>query len=135
MNLEQHEKRLNETFEMYESLQESHLNTMRTQELPDLNTMTSDRRRASADLQKVLQAFMDVAGSLGGTKSLAVLSKFEVRLNTIMELDEALSTEIEKHRDWIKKNLSHIKKGRQAVRGYKTAGAPPGQPRVFSISR
>lgn len=135
MNLQQHEDLLNEKFGMYESLQERHLNIMKTQEMPDLNIMTLERKHASSELQKVLQQFMDVAGSLGGTKSITILTRFEGRLNTIMELDETISTEIQKHRDWLKNNLSLMKKGKQAVRGYKTAGTIPNQARVFSISR
>lgn len=137
MNLAQHEKNIEQSFENYESLQIRHLDMMKQEDLPlpDLKAMTLERKQSSDHLQTVLNRFMENAGSIGHNKSVSVLTRFEFRLNQIMTLDESISAAIQLHRDTLKKNLLHLKKGKQAIKGYRSAGTAPSQPRVFRISR
>jgi len=103
--------------------------------MPDLNTMNQERKLVSDNLQTVLNQFVENAGIIGGNKSLSVLTHYETRLNAIMKLDQTIADEIERHRTWLKKNLTHLKQGKTAIKGYKTAGINPNTPRVFSLSR
>ena len=136
MDLSQHEQEIEQRFLYYESLQARHLDLMKNVNLPDVKTLTQERKQASDDLQATLNRFMGNAGSLGQSKSLPLLSKFESRLNTIMELDERIASEIERHRGVMKKELNQMKQGKKVIEGYGSAASPPkNQPRVFSISR
>jgi hypothetical protein len=130
------EQKIEQRFLDYESLQARHLDMMKRTNLPDMKALTQERKQASDDLQTALNRFMENAGSLGRSKSIPLLSKFESRLNTIMELDERIASEIERHRGVMKKELSQMKQGKKAIEGYGSAATPQkGRPRVFSISR
>ena len=136
MDVSQQEQEIEQRFLDYESLQTRHLNMMENLNLPDMKALTLERKQASDTLQSALNQFMENAGSLGQKKSLSLLSKFESRLNNIMTLDERIASEIEKHRDSMKKELNQMKQGKKAIKGYGSAVTPPkNQPRVFSISR
>ncbi len=136
MDLSQHEQKIEQKFQIYEALQARHLDMMKNVSLPDMKALTLERKQASDTLQSALNRFMENAGSLGQSKSLSLLSKFESRLNNIMVLDERIASEIEKHRDLMKKELNQMKQGKKAIKGYGSAVTPPkDQPRVFSINR
>ena len=129
----QQKTEIEQKFEVYENLQKRHLEIMKRKELPDLKVMTLERKQASDQLQASLNDFMENAGSI--KNSIALLSRFESRLNAIMTLDERIATEIEKHRDSMKNHLNQMKQGKNAMQGYKSAGKSPEHPRVFNISR
>ncbi len=136
MDLSQQEQEIEQRFLDYESLQTRHLNMMKNIDLPKMKALTQERKQASDYLQSALNRFMENAGSLGQSKSLTLLSKFESRLNTIMELDERIASEIERHRGLMRDELNKMKKGKKAIEGYGSAATPPkNQPRVFNISR
>ncbi|HCY85163.1 MAG TPA: hypothetical protein DHV36_08520 [Desulfobacteraceae bacterium] len=135
MELSDHIEKIEEQFWAYETLQNNHLALMREDRLSDVAALVKERKDASANLQKALNAFVENAGSLGG-RSIELLSTYENRLNDIMALDEQIASEIEKHRGWLKKELSQMKHGKKAIQGYQSAGHPPkNRPRVFSVSR
>ncbi|MCG8633725.1 MAG: hypothetical protein MI863_07860 [Desulfobacterales bacterium] len=133
MNPSTYKKEIEKNFETYEALQSRHLEIIKTKELPDLKAMTLERKQASDQLQASLNRFMENAGSI--KNSLSSLSRYESRLNAIMALDERIASEIEKHRDWLKNQLNRMKQGKNAMRGYKSAGTAGKGPRVFNISR
>ncbi len=136
MDLSQHEQEIEQRFQIYEALQNRHLDMMKDFSLPDMKILTQERKQASDVLQSALNRFMENAGSLGQGKGISLLSKFESRLNNIMVLDERIASEIEKHREQMKKELNQMKQGKKAIKGYGSAGTPPkDQPRVFSINR
>ena len=126
---------IHQRFEAYEDLQSRHLDLLRTNELPDLGQMTLERKTASDDLQLALNKFTENAGLFGGQDNLNVLTRFEARLGSILELDETIGFEIERHRDWLKKELNQLKLGKKAMQGYRPADTPRNKPRVISISR
>ena len=135
MNISQHQAAVEKSFELYEAIQAKHLAQMRNDEMPDLNTMNKERSNASDNLQQTLNSFVENAGSLGGSQSLPLLNRFEKRLNKIMALDADIATEIEKHRDKIKKSMAQMKQGKQALTGYWSAGNETSPNRVVHISR
>ena len=126
---------IKQQFRAYEDLQSSHLNMLKTQEMPDLGLMTRERKRASDSLQEALNGFTDNAAFIGGQKGLTVLTMFEARLGSILKLDGTIALEVKKHRDRLKKNMSQLKKGKTAIQGYRPADPPRNKPRVISISR
>ncbi len=135
MNKEAHINNIRKRFQAYEDLQESHLNLLRTEQLPNLSKMTMERKIASDELQEALNGFMENAGLLHGGSSLNVLNRFETRLGTILKVDDSIAVEIEKHRDELKKTLNRLKHGNKAMQGYRPADTPRNKPRVLSINR
>ncbi|MCG8685538.1 MAG: hypothetical protein MI892_11725 [Desulfobacterales bacterium] len=135
MNKEAHIDNIRKRFQDYEDLQESHLNLLRTEQLPDLSKMTMERKIASDELQKALNGFMENAGLLHGGSSLNVLNRFENRLGTLLKVDDSIAVEIEKHRDELKKSLNRLKHGNKAMQGYRPADTHRNKPRVLSINR
>ena len=135
MNKEAHIDNIRKRFQAYEDLQESHLNLLRTEQLPNLSKMTMERKIASDELQEALNGFMENAGLLHGGSSLNVLNRFETRLGTILKVDDSIAVEIEKHRNELKKTLNRLKHGNKAMQGYRPADTPRNKPRVLSINR
>ncbi|MCD4720744.1 MAG: hypothetical protein K8S13_12945 [Desulfobacula sp.] len=135
MNLEQHKNIIENSFIIYETIQAEHLSILKDQEMPDLNSMTQERENAFLNLKKNLDNLIGNAGSIGGTKSLPLLTEFESRLNTIMGLDEQIAAEIQRHSVELKKHLKHMKQGKAAMNGYRMAGTNSPKPCVLSMNR
>jgi len=135
MNLSQHKNNIENFFKIYENIQTEHLLILKGEEMPDLGAMTRKREAAFLDLKESLDNLVENAGSIGGTKSIPVLSEFEKRLNTIMALDGQIATEIQRHRAELKKHLNHMKRGKAAMKGYNPAGLNPRPPNVLSMNR
>lgn len=134
MDLAQHKNNIENYFKIYEKIQAEHLSVLKNREMPDLNSMTLEREKAFTDLKTNLDNLIENAGSIGGIKSLPLLTEFENRLGTIMGLDEQITIEIQRHRAELKKHLNHMKKGKAAMKGYNPAGAI-NQPHVLSMNR
>lgn len=120
-------------FSAYESLQSRHLELLKSQDIPDLKTMTKDREEVSDRLQAGLNDFMANAGSIKG--GVRLLTDYETRLNAIMALDERIAAEIQRHREELKKALARMKQGKRAMTGYQASGKPVQTSRVFNLSR
>lgn len=135
MDLNQHKNNIENHFKIYETVQTNHLSILKSEQIPDLNAMTTEREKSFVNLKKSLDNLIGNAGSIGGTKSISLLTQFENRLNIIMSLDEQIEAEIKKYRVELKKNLNHMKQGKAAMKGYSPMGADPNRPHVVSMNR
>ncbi len=135
MELNQNITNLEECINAYKSIQTQHLSIMKSESLPDIERMTQERASSFQLLKTSLDSFMENSGSQFGTDSLPLLSKYEDRLATIMKLDEAITIEIKKHRNGLKNNLNRVKKGKEAMSGYKNAVPKSQNPCVLSMNR
>lgn len=119
MGIEQYKQKLELCFTEYESLQNLHLDAMKNESMPDIARMTQDRDKAFEKLKQKINDFVGNAGSHGGENSLPVLTEFETRLTSIMDVSEELSKAIFKYRDNLKTDLAKMQQGKAAMKGYK----------------
>ena len=119
----------------YEKIQAHHLCQMQSETLPDLELMNTERAGAFRTLKAALDTFMGNAGTIYGSDSLSMLSGYEQIVSSMMELDEKIAIEIKKHKDRLKADLARMKKGKQAITGYKSTGTVLSSPKVVSMNR
>lgn len=121
MEVAQQKRILEHSFSEYENLQNLHLEVMGNESMPDIARMTEDRDTSFNKLKQNINEFVGVAGSNGGKDSLPVLAEFETRLKSIMDVSEKLSDAILRYRENVKVDLTKMKQGKAAMRGYKAA--------------
>ncbi|MFH2060653.1 MAG: hypothetical protein ABIJ59_17345 [Pseudomonadota bacterium] len=126
---------IEDCFDRYEKIQARHLEAMETQSMPDLECMTQERSDLFQTLIAQVESFISDAGTRHGSDSLATLSKFENRLESMMMLDDKIKIEIIRHREDLKIHLTRMKKGKNAMNGYKNAVSSSRTPRVLSMNR
>ncbi len=120
MEIEQYKQKLETCFTEYENLQNLHLDVMKNEPMPDIARMTQDRDIAFDKLKQNINDFVGNAGSYGGTGSISVLTEYETRLSSIMDVSEELSKAILVYRENLKINLAKIKQNKTAMQGYKS---------------
>ncbi len=120
MEIELYKQKLEICFTEYENLQNLHLDVMKNEPMPDVARMTQDRDMAFDKLKQNINDFVENAGSHGGTDSISVLTGYETRLSSIMDVSEELSKAILKYQDNLKINLAKIKQNKAAMQGYKS---------------
>ncbi|MFH2093686.1 MAG: hypothetical protein ABIJ31_15105 [Pseudomonadota bacterium] len=126
---------LDKCFDNYETVQVHHLDMLKSDQTPDLEQMTKERNTVFQFLKTTLESFVTKTGMQHGDESLSILSGYETRLATLMELDGQISNEIKKYKDFLKINLNHMKKGKTAMNGYKSTGTISPKPRVLSMNQ
>ncbi len=119
----------------YEKIQAHHLYQMQSEALPDLELMNTERAYAFKSLKTALDTFMGNAGTIYGSDSVSILTGYEQRVSSMMALDEKIAIEIKKHKNRLKADLVRMKKGKQAITGYKSTGAVLSSPKVVSMNR
>ncbi|NOX34967.1 MAG: hypothetical protein GXP56_14775 [Deltaproteobacteria bacterium] len=97
--------------------------------------MTEERTNAFQMLKTALESFMENAGMHCGTGSIPEISRYEGRLESIMELDEKIRIEITRHSNCLKTSLNRMKKGKVAMNGYRNIRINSQSPRVLSMTR
>jgi len=119
MGAKKHKQELELCFTVYENLQNLHLDVMENEPMPDIARMTEERDNAFAKLKQKLNSFVQNAGSNGGLENVPVLSEYETRLTSIMDVSEKLSKAILKYRGNLKTDLEKMQQSKAAMRGYK----------------
>lgn len=135
MNIKQNSIVIEDSFKNYEKIQSLHLKILRSNSVPDLELMTIEREKLFLILKNSLDDMMENAGLNHGTDCVDELGKYENRLNLIMKLDDEISIEIKKYQKELKGHLNRMKKGKDAMNGYKNAGGSTSKPYVLSMNR
>lgn len=131
----QAKSKIENSFNEYENLQAQHLEILKSDQIPDLEGMNNERNEVFRLLKASLEIAMGSAVQDRGKKnSIHLLKKYEIRLNRIIQLDDKISIEIKKYQDLLKSSLNRIKKGKNAMNGYKKAGVNPSNPCVLSMN-
>ncbi len=119
----------------YEDLQRRHLALLKSENLPDVALMTIEREKVFCALKNSLNDFVQSAAGQTATDYLSELKQFEIRLNSIMQLDDKITNEIIKYKSELKTNLNRVRKGQVAMNGYKGTVKRSQRPHVLSMNR
>lgn len=116
----------------YETLQNKHLDLLKSEQLPDLAQMTIERRSASEKLKNAINEFISTTGQSGSLSDAPKMEKLKQRLGLILRVDETIGVEIQRHKNQLEKSLKHLKHGKTTLKSY---GPSKDSPRLISISR
>ena len=114
-------KTLNDVVDKFERLQVIHDAAIRagieslrarTNDLPDLDEINSEREDAFLELKKRFDEMSVLNGDIDGLESL------KGRLADIMRKEDSLKKSIEEYRACLKESLDRMKLGRTALKGY-----------------
>jgi len=122
-------------FKAYEAIQTKHIHIMRTEALPDLDTMTRDRETAFLELKQALDQFMATLSTQGKSDMIQELENFEKNIQSVARLDEILTNEVQTYKERLKKHLNQLKQGKTAMSGYRPQNPNANRPHVFSMIR
>lgn len=130
-------QKINDCIKDYEALQARHLHTMVSDDFPDVEQMSSERKEVFDILKASLETY--ISGPISNQSSekdkLRTLSEYQDKVSDIMILDEKLAVEIKKHKARLKDQLNNMKKGKMAINGYKNIHNSDQRPRVLSMNR
>ena len=129
-------RQVEDSLKAYESIQSRHLQSIRTEAVPDLARMTQERDKAFQVLKNHLDSVMQATGSGMEDDNINELNRYKNWISTILELDEKIAVEIKKYKDTLKSSINTIQQGKTAMNGYRLGGSPfSRQPRVLSMNR
>lgn len=116
----------------YENLQNRHLDLLKLEQLPDLAQMTIERRSASEKLKRAINEFISTTGQSESPSDAHKMKKLKQRLGLILEVDETIGGEIQRHKQQLEKSLKYLKHGKTTLENYRLS---KDSPRLISISR
>lgn len=116
----------------YENLQNRHLDLLKTETLPDLAKMTTERRDASEKLKSAVNEFISTTGWSKSTSDAHKMATLKQRLGLILKVDETIGVEIQRHKSQLEKSLKYLKHGKTTLENYRPS---KDSPRLISISR
>jgi uncharacterized phage infection (PIP) family protein YhgE len=116
-------------------LHELHIESFRTDLMPDLESQTDERNHEFARLKKSLNKLLTRAET-GNDINIEPMSVYVAdQITTLLEQNRRLEQIVKGHRNELKKRMKQVSKGKKAIGFYGSADIAGNKPRIISSSR
>lgn len=130
-------KQLETCLDEYQDMQQRHLELLGDTNQPDINALQLERKKLFFQLTLALEETLSQVKNqhTDSTKD-TMMENWHSRLDSITALDDRIKNEIMILKGDLKSRLIRMKRGKQALSGYKNANCNTiNKPHVFSMNR